>query len=114
MKGDLPLHISTTRRKDDLLAKENRRYLNKPDFRILHHGQPVALKLHHAATLPDILQYGTRRHSEAVSVFICFCSVASLVEEVRGEAAPGGTIQGAAKLILSMKKDCFYALNTLF
>jgi len=43
IKGDLPLHITTTRRTVDLLVKVDRKYLNKYDFRILHHDQPVSV-----------------------------------------------------------------------
>lgn len=70
----------------------------------------TSVRRHDAAALTDILQYEMRRHisrhCEAVhilSVFIRFCSVTSLVERGRGEAAPGDTIQGAAKLILSVQ-----------
>jgi hypothetical protein len=106
IKGDLPLHVTTTRRTADLLAKADRKF----DFRILHHGQPVSVKLHRIETRRQIVG-----HCEAVyklSVFICFCSVASLVERGCGGAASGGRIQGAAKLILSMDRDFFHALNT--
>jgi hypothetical protein len=38
--------------------------------------------------------------------------VAPLVEKGRGEAAPDGRIQEAAKLILLMNNDRFHAVNT--
>ena len=66
MKGDLPLHITTASRADDLQAKDIRKYLNDLDFRILDRGQPLSLQLPNA--LQDVTRRQMMRHCEAVCV----------------------------------------------